>query len=108
MVARADGVLAPCHVEALVADHQRVVRQADRGSSSVFPSARKSMSGLGLHLQSTSTVQQPVGGGRFEFVWLPARMPHGAHHVERTCGELNEIKKSTHPENVTALFGPTP
>ena len=22
----------------------------------------------------------------------------------RTCGEPNEIKKSTHPENVTALF----
>ena len=25
--------------------------------------------------------------------------------VHRTCGEPNEIKKHTHPNNVTALFG---
>ena len=29
--------------------------------------------------------------------------PH-VHPTGRTCGEPNEIKKNTHPENVTALF----
>ena len=33
-----------------------------------------------------------MSGAQFDFVWLPAR------------GEPNEIKKDTHPKNITALF----
>jgi len=38
-------------------------------------------------------------GGQVDFVGLFARMPMG-----RTSGEPNEIKKDTHPKNITALF----
>ena len=36
-------------------------------------------------------------GGQFEFVWLDARTPRPMWALS-TCGELNEIKKNTHPE----------
>ena len=43
-------------------------------------------------------------GGQFDFVWPPARtMRHTPMWALGTCGEPNEIKKNTHPENITAL-----
>ena len=39
-------------------------------------------------------------GGQSDFVWHTARTAYGAY----TWGEPDEVKKNTHPENITALF----
>ena len=47
-------------------------------------------------------VKSRVSGGRFDLVWLPARVPRvGPQHVRGP----KETKKNTHPKQVTALFG---
>ena len=49
-------------------------------------------------------VQFHPHGGRFDFVWLPARTPHvGPQYAWCLTAERNQEKKNAHPKNVTAL-----
>ena len=57
-------------------------------------------------MYATRAVQFHPRGSQFDIVWLPARTPHGGERhtgVIRTCGEPDEIKKNTHPEDITPL-----
>ena len=49
---------------------------------------------------ASRAVQFHPHGGQSDFVWLPARTPHGVH---RTCGEPDEIKKIP-TRNILPLF----
>ena len=59
--------------------------------------------GYELHAGTMRAVQFHLNGDQFDFVWLSTRTPPPMG-VHRTCGAPNEIKKSAHPKNITALF----
>ena len=57
---------------------------------------------LALALAWNEAGKKSVSGGQLDFVWLPARVAHESMSALSTCGEPDEIKDNTHPNNITA------